>query len=145
MSNGACNTASNSMNKTEKTTVYPTVHVTMDQAICTKICNTASSNMFNRVKAPICPTVHVTLDQTVRTKTRKRQCVQRRFDFKKKLMTFNHLICTFCCDTSWFFLTRHFGQPWKQWTVELLIWILNSFPPCLYQLYILIVNLTGKD
>ena len=57
VSNGACNTASNSVYKTGKTPVCPTVHVTLHQTVYTKT-----------GKTPVCPTVHVTMDQTVRTK-----------------------------------------------------------------------------
>ena len=36
VSNGACNTASSNMYKTVKTPMCPTVHVTLDQIVCTK-------------------------------------------------------------------------------------------------------------
>ena len=66
VSNGACNTASNSTYQTGKSQMCPTVHVTLDQTVCTKI-----------RKTPVCPTVHVTLHKTVCIKQGKLQCVQR--------------------------------------------------------------------
>ena len=55
MPNGACNTSLNSMYKTGKTQVYPTVHVKLHQTVCTQNSeNTSVSNGACNTASKVC-------------------------------------------------------------------------------------------